>query len=47
MSLNGFSPNLENNEPIPFKVGIKKWNYDAIKKFQDNGLQNSHGLNYL
>jgi len=35
MSLNGFSPNLENNEPIPFKVGIKKRNYDAIRKFQD------------
>jgi hypothetical protein len=33
--MNGFSPNLENNEPIPFKVGIKKQNYDAIRKFQD------------
>jgi hypothetical protein len=35
ISLNGFSPNLENNLPIPFKVGIKKQNYDATKKFQD------------
>jgi len=33
--LNGFSPNFENNEPIPFKVGIKMRNYDAIRKFRD------------
>jgi hypothetical protein len=33
LSLNGFSPNLEENLPIPLKVGIKKQNYDATRKF--------------
>ncbi len=33
MSLNGSSPNPEDNMPIPSKVGIKKQNYDATRKF--------------
>jgi hypothetical protein len=36
MSLSGSSPNVEDDNPIQFKVGIKKRNYDAIKKFQEN-----------
>ncbi len=35
MSLNGSFLNLENYLPISFKIGIKKWNYDATRKFQD------------
>jgi hypothetical protein len=35
MSLNGSSPNPEDNMPIPSKVAIKKRNYDATRKFQD------------
>jgi hypothetical protein len=33
MSLNGSSPNVEDDKPIQPKVGIKKRNYDATKKF--------------
>jgi hypothetical protein len=35
MSLNGSSPNVEDDKPIQPKVGIKKKNYDATKKFQE------------
>jgi hypothetical protein len=31
----GLSPHLEDNLPIPSKVRIKKWNYDAIRKFKN------------
>jgi hypothetical protein len=33
MSLNGSSPSVENDNPIQPKVGIKKKNYDARRKF--------------
>jgi hypothetical protein len=35
MFLNGFSPSAENDKPIQPKVGIKKKNYDATRKFQE------------
>jgi hypothetical protein len=38
MSLSGSSPNPKDNLPIPSKVGIKKRNYDAIRKFQDRSV---------
>jgi hypothetical protein len=38
MSLSEYSHTLKENLPIPSKVGIKKWNYDATKKFQDKWI---------
>jgi hypothetical protein len=35
MFLSGLSPSAENDKPIQPKVGIKKKNYDATKKFQE------------
>jgi hypothetical protein len=35
MPLNGFSPSAKDDKPIQPKVGIKKKNYDAIKKFKE------------
>ncbi len=35
ISLNGSSPSAEDDKPIQPKVGIKKRNYDAIRKFQE------------
>jgi hypothetical protein len=35
MSLSGSSPSAENDKPIQPKVGIKKKNYDATRKFQE------------
>jgi hypothetical protein len=35
MSLSGSSPSVENDKPIQPKVGIKKKNYDATRKFQE------------
>jgi hypothetical protein len=35
MSLSESSHTVEKNLPISSKVGVKKWNYDASRKFQD------------
>jgi hypothetical protein len=38
MSLSEYSHTLKENLPIPSKVKVKKWNYEATKKFQDKWL---------
>jgi hypothetical protein len=38
MSLSGSSPSVEDDKPIQPKVGIKKKNYDATKRFQEKWL---------
>jgi hypothetical protein len=35
MSLNESSHTIEKNLPILSKVGVKKWNYDVSRKFQN------------
>jgi hypothetical protein len=42
MSLNAYSHILKENLPIPSRVRIKKWNYDATNKFQHKWITNLH-----
>jgi len=38
MFLSGSSPSVEDDKPIQPKVGIKKKNYDVVKKFQEKWM---------